>query len=57
MKVGADLWNLYVDPLAFGGDVVDINVVICWVVTLPIPQRVFSHQDPPDHQRDDAADE
>ena len=56
MKWGADLWNLYVDPLAFGGDVFNINVVIRWVVTLPIPQRVFSRQDPPDHQRDDAAD-
>jgi len=56
-KGGVDLWNLHVDPLASSGDTLDIDIVVSRVVPLPIPERVFPREGPPDNQRDDTADE
>ena len=52
-----DLWHLHLDVLAFGGGMFDVNVVVCWVVLLLVPERVLTREDPPENQGDDTADE
>ena len=52
-----DLSNPYTNLLAFRGNVLDTNIVVCWVMLFPVPERVLPHEDPPDNQRNNTANE
>jgi len=51
------LWDPHLDLLAFGGELIGVDVVIRRIVPLFVPERILSREDPPENRGNGATDE